>query len=559
VSSTLAEKLQVNRRGIPPLQVKVANGGRMNCSQELVNCEWWTQGYQFHTDFKVLPLGSYDIILGYDWLTQHSPTKVHWSDQTMSFERAGKKVNLKGVRPDVTKCSQVSHEQMQFLLQNSRVSRVVQLCLMKPDRLAEESTLPGQAVDLLEKYQILFEEPTELPPPRQFDHAIPLLPGAKPVNLRPYRYNPAQKDEVERQIKQMLEQGIIRFSTSPYSSPVILVLKKDLTWRFCVDFRQLNAITVKNRYPLPVIDELLDELAGACLFTSLDLRAGYHQIRMRPEDEHKTAFKTHNGHFEFRVMAYGLTGAPATFQGLMNTILQPLLRKGVLVFIDDVLIYSKDMATHLVTLQRVFDILATHQLKVKRTKCKFLQPQLVYLGHDISGEGIRTDTKNIQAVEKWPQPSNVKEVRGFLGLAGYYRKFVRHFGIISRPLTDLLKKQAVFVWTTVKEEAFLALKQALISAPVLALPNFSQQFEIETDASDHGIGAVLLQNKHPLAFLSKSLGPRTSMLSTYEKEALAILMAVDHWRAYLQPAEFVVHTDQKSLIHLEDQRITTPW
>uniref|UniRef100_A0ACD5UVC4 Uncharacterized protein n=1 Tax=Avena sativa TaxID=4498 RepID=A0ACD5UVC4_AVESA len=226
VSSTLAEKLQVNRRGIPPLHVKVANGGRMNCSQELVNCEWWTQGYQFHTDFKVLPLGSYDIILGYDWLTQHSPTKVHWSDQTMSFERAGKKVNLKGVRPDVTKCSQVSHEQMQFLLQNSRVSRVVQLCLMKPDRLAEESTLPGQAVDLLEKYQILFEEPTELPPPRQFDHAIPLLPGAKPVNLRPYRYNPAQKDEVERQIKQMLEQGIIRFSTSPYSSPVILVLRK---------------------------------------------------------------------------------------------------------------------------------------------------------------------------------------------------------------------------------------------------------------------------------------------------------------------------------------------
>jgi hypothetical protein len=172
---------------------------------------------------------------------------------------------------------------------------------------------------------VLFDEPSELPPQRQFDHVIPLLP--KPVILRAYRYNPAQKDEVERQIKQMLEQGIIRFSTSPYFSPVILVLKKDLTWRFCVDFHQLTAITVKNRYPLPGIDEILDELTGACLFTSLDLRVGYHQIRMRPDDEHKTAFKTHNGHFEFRVMAYGLTGAPATFQGLVNTILQPLLRK----------------------------------------------------------------------------------------------------------------------------------------------------------------------------------------------------------------------------------------
>jgi hypothetical protein len=180
----------------------------------------------------------------------------------------------------------------------------------------------------------------------------------------------------------------------------------------------------------------------------------------------------------------------------------------------------------------------------------------VYLGHEISADGVRTDSKNITAVKKWPTPVNVKEVRGFLGLAGYYRKFVRNFGILSRPLTDLLKKSAVFRWTQLEEEAFETLKASLISAPVLALPDFTQPFEVETDASDKGIGAVLLQNKHPIAFLSKAIGPRTSVLSTYEKEALAILMAVDHWRAYLQPAEFVIHTDQKSLIHLEDQRIT---
>jgi hypothetical protein len=222
-------------------------------------------------------------------------------------------------------------------------------------------------------------------------------------------------------------------------------------------------------------------------------------------------------------------------------------------------VYSPDLETHLQLLKEVFSILAQHQLKVKMSKCKFFQPQLTYLGHEISADGVLTDQKNITAVKKWPTPCNLKEVRGFLGLAGYYRKFVKNFGITSRPLTDLLKKNTIFHWTNLENEAFEALKAALISAPVLSLPNFDQTFEIETDASDRGVGAVLLQNKHPLAFLSKALGPRTSMLSTYEKEALAILMAVDHWRAYLQPAEFIIHTDQKSLIHLEDQRITTPW
>jgi hypothetical protein len=231
----------------------------------------------------------------------------------------------------------------------------------------------------------------------------------------------------------------------------------------------------------------------------------------------------------------------------------------VLVFIDDILIYSKDLQSHLALLRQVFLILTQHQLKIKRSKCKFLQPQLVYLGHEISGAGVKTDQKNIVAVAKWPSPENLKQVRGFLGLAGYYRKFVRNFGIISRPLTDLLKKSSVFCWTALEEASFSALKQALVSAPVLALPDFSCTFEIETDASDHGIGVVLIQNKHPLAFLSKALGPRSSALSTYEKEALAIIMAVDHWRPYLQPAEFIVHTDQKSLIHLEEQRISTPW
>ena len=281
--------------------------------------------------------------------------------------------------------------------------------------------------------------------------------------------------------------------------------------------------------------------------------------RCQPEDEHKTAFKTHSGHYEFKVMAYGLTGAPATFQNLMNTIMQPLLRKGVLVFIDDILVYSRTLEGHLKLLRQVFEILVQHQLKVKRSKCTFLQDRLTYLGHEISKDGVRTDDKHIQAVAKWPVPVNVKHVRMILGFAGYYRKFIKNFGIICRPLTDLLKKHTVFVWGELEQASLDAPNQALITAPALALPNFELVFEIETDASNKGIGAVLLQNKHPLAFLSKAYGPRTSALSTYEKEALAIIMADYHWRAYLQQAEFVIHTDQRSLIHLEEQRISTPW
>lgn len=268
-----------------------------------------------------------------------------------------------------------------------------------------------------------------------FDHSIPLLPGASPVNLRPYHYNPAQKTEIEKQVSDMLQQGVIQRSASPFSSPVLLVQKKDGSWRFCIDYRHLNAITIKNRYPLPIIDELLDELAGTCWFTSLDLRAGYHQIRMKPEDEHKTAFKTHHGYYEFKVMAYGLTGAPATFQGVMNTIFEPFLRKGVLVFIDDILIYSRTLEDHIRLLRAVFSVLTEQKLKVKRSKCVFAQSSLTYLGHVISAQGVSTDARNIQSVLNWPVPSNVKEIRGFLGLAGYYRKFVRYFGLLSRPLS----------------------------------------------------------------------------------------------------------------------------
>jgi hypothetical protein len=279
---------------------------------------------------------------------------------------------------------------------------------------------------------------------------------------------------------------------------------------------------------------------------------------MAAEDEEKTAFRTHHGHFEFRVMPFGLTSVPATFQAAMNSVFAPFLRKFVLVFIDDILIYSRTMAYHCEHLQQVFQLLRQHQLYVKRSKCSFAQTALEYLGHIISDKGVATDASKISAVQQWPVPRTVKHLRGFLGLAGYYRRFIRNFGPISRPLTQLLKKGMQFIWTAYEQAAFDALKHALIQAPVLTLPDFAKPFQLETDACDSGVGAVLMQQGHPVAFLSKALGSKNRTLSTYDKECLAILMAIDKWKSYLQVGEFFIHTDQKSLMQLGDSPANTP-
>lgn len=241
----------------------------------------------------------------------------------------------------------------------------------------------------------------------------------------------------------------------------------------------------------------------------------------------------------------------------MNMVLAPLIRIGVLVFMDDNLVHTKTYPEHLDLLRQVLQLLKENDLFVKHSKCSFAQRQISYLGHSISGAGVATLNEHVQSVQTWKQPTTVKELRGFLGLAGYYRKFVRNFGILSRPLNDLLKKNSPFVWTETTEAAFQALKKALIEAPVLALPDFSKRFIVETDASATGIGAVLRQNDHPVAYLSKSLAPCNLGLSAYKKECLALLLAVDHWRPYLQHSEFTIRTDQKSLLNLTDQRLNT--
>uniref|UniRef100_A0A8R7UE97 Reverse transcriptase domain-containing protein n=1 Tax=Triticum urartu TaxID=4572 RepID=A0A8R7UE97_TRIUA len=330
----------------------------------------------------------------------------------------------------------------------------------------------------------------------------------------------------------MLDAGIITHSVSPYAASVLLVKKKDGTWRFCVDYRRLNDATIKNKFPLPIVNELLDELAGAAVFSKLDLHAGYHQIRMREEDKAKTAFKTHHRHFQFRVMPFGLTNAPATFQCLRNAIFSKYVRKFVIIFLNDILVFSETMEEHTEHLRIVFELLRAHQLFVKESKCSFACDHIDYLGHVISKEGVATDKDKTLAKEQWPTPTNATELRGFLGLTCYYRKFVPHYGIISKPLTQLLTKKG-FAWSEQAQAAFERLKIAMKTPPVLALPNFDMSFSIETDACDTGVGAVLVQEGHPAAFFSKAFGVRNQKLSTYEKEFLAVMMAIDKWRPYL--------------------------
>ena len=297
--------------------------------------------------------------------------------------------------------------------------------------------------------------------------------------------------------------------------------KADNTWRFCIDYRALNDKTSKDKFPIPVVDELLVELHGARFFTKLDLRSDYHQVRMHPEDVEKTAFRTHYGHFKFLVMPFGLTNTLATFQALMNDVLRPFLRRFVLVFVYDILIYSSSWAEHLQHVHLVLEALRAHRLHLMRSKCSFGTPSVAYLDHVISA-GVAMGGDKVDAVASWPTSRSACGLRGFLGLAGYYRKFICDFGTIATPLTRLLRKDA-FSWSEEAEAAFQALKRALSTWPVLQMPVFDKLFTIDCDACGAGFGAVLLQDGGPLTFYSRPFAARHLKLAALERELIGLV------------------------------------
>ncbi|TYK11164.1 Transposon Ty3-G Gag-Pol polyprotein [Cucumis melo var. makuwa] len=443
-------------------------------------------------DFLPLELGGVDVILGMQWLYSLGVTVCDWKNLTLTFYDNEKSIEVAELK--------TSH---------------------KEEREETEEKL----IPILNQFSDVFEWPEKLPPRRSIEHQIHLKEGTNPVNVRPYRYAYHQKEEMEKLVNEMLASGIIRSSASPYSSLVLLVKKRDGSWRFNVDYRALNNVTVSDKFPIPVVEELFDELGGASLFTKIDLNAGYHQIRMVDKDIEKTTFRTHEGHYEFLVMPFGLTNAPATFQSLMNSIFRPYLRKFVLVFFDDILIYNQNWEDHLKHMEIVFLVLRKHELFANQNKCSFGFAKVEYLGHLISSKGVQVDPEKIKVITNWPKPTNVRETRGFLGLTGYYRKFVHHYGTLAAPLTELLKK-GWFKWNAEAEQAFEKLKEAMIALPVLALPMFDKPFEIEIDASGYGVGAILIQNKLPITFYSHTLAIKDRGRPVYERELMAVVLAV---------------------------------
>ena len=363
-----------------------------------------------------------------------------------------------------------------------------------------------QHIDALkQQYSDVFAEPSGLPPDRGVEHVIPLLPDSQPPFQRMYRLAPSELQEVQRQVTDLLAKQLIEPSTSPFGAPILFVEKKTGDLRMVVDYRALNKITVKNRYPLPRIDDLFDKLFGAQYFSCLDAASGFHQILLKDEDKPKTAFRTPFGHYQFRVLPFGLTNAPATFQAVMNNLFNPpkfnadgslnprhRLSEFAIVFIDDILIFSKSADEHRRHVEIVLCELRKHRILLKLSKCVWAQAELPYLGHVIGRDGIKPDPQKVQSVVDWPTPTCLREVLQFLGLTNFFIKFIQGYANLTKPLTDLSKKNVPFDWTPPRDSTFKALKHSLTSAPVLAFPDPDKPFELVCDASGFGLGAVLL-------------------------------------------------------------------
>ena len=372
-----------------------------------------------------------------------------------------------------------------------------------------------------------------------------------PIRGARYRQSETEREVIREHVKEMVDMGVVRPSRSPWGASVVLAPKKDGKLRFCVDYRKLNEITVKDVYPLPRIDATLDQLGGCCYFTALDLTSGFWQVDLDDVDAAKTAFLTPDGLYEFTAMPFGLSNAPATFQRLMDQVLGNRRFEYALVYLDDVMIHSKTFEEHLVHLESVLSCLQEASLACKLKKCSIAQNSTVYLGHVVSGRGIEPEPAKLQAVKELVPPRDVKEIRMFLGFVGYYRKFIQNFSAVAKPLNELLRKNVEWKWTAEQQDSWEALRTALVEAPILQMPDYSKRFTIRTDASYRGLGACLLQgegeNRHPIAYASRSLKPAETRYTATEIECLGMKWAVGVFRPYIHGRRFTLETDHIAL------------
>lgn len=611
MAASFAERNHIaTKRGRKRMTVTLADGTRKDTRSTVQQAPMTIGAYSDRLNCICLPLQGYDVILGMPWLRRENP-HIDWRSHRLIIQReSGRRFELKTdqinsaqdqpslrslpktmsvaiaksqptplIRSADTKgrlqlirWREVRAAQKQGQLEYVYVIyanpidptnsdgkaktaqsdiRLNQVMARVPDR--EREGLESESQRVLREYRDVFPDalPASLPPRRDVDHRIELVPGSSPTSRPTYRMSPSELDELKKQLQELTAADFIQPSKSPFGAPVLFVKKKDGGLRMCVDYRQLNQITIKNRYALPRTDELFDRLQGAKFFSKLDLRSGYHQIRIVEGDIYKTAFRTRYGHFEFKVLPFGLTNAPATFMRLMNDIFREMLDECVIVFLDDILIFSKTMEEHRRHVRAVLDKLRQHKLYAKESKCALFQRQVEFLGHIIDSEGLHVMQDKVKAIRDWPVPRNVADIRSFLGLVGYYRRFISNFSHIASSITALLHKDTAFDWGAEQQAAFAALKQAITNAPVLILPDPSKPYTVTTDASDFAIGATLSQETahglQPIAFLSKKLLPAEMNYPVHDREMLSIICALKEWRHYLHGQKFTILTDNVSL------------
>ena len=531
-----------------PYAIELANGKLLEAKDVILNCTLSIEDHPFSIDLIPIELGSFDVVVGMDWLSANRAEVLCYDkairiplaeDETLLVqgERPGRELRIISCMKACKYLNKKCHAFLAHVTERKPEAKKMQdIPIVKDFAEVFPEDLPG------------------VPPLRQVEFRIDLIPGAAPVAKAPYRLAPSEMQELSSQLQELLDKGFIRPSYSPWGAPVLFVKKKDGSFRMCIDYRELNKLTVKNRYPLPRIDDLFDQLQGSTFFSKIDLRSGYHQLRVQEDDIPKTAFRTRYGHYEFLVMPFGLTNAPAVFMDLMNRVCKPYLDQFVIVFIDDILIYSRTKEDHEQHLRLILELLGKEKLYAKFSKCEFWLREVHFLGHVINDKGIHVDPAKIEAVKNWEAPKTPSEIRSFLGLAGYYRRFIKNFSKIALPLTALTQKEKKFEWGELQTKAFEELKRRLCDAPILSLPDGTEDFVVFCDASIQGLGCVLMQRDKVIAYASRQLKVHEKNYTTHDLELGAVVFALKIWRHYLYGTKCTIFTDHKSLQHIFDQK-----